>query len=555
MASRILLFDPSDYFYHFKYVNKFIDDSFDNELAVIIIDEIFIALSDVPDELLFSIKKIILVNPNGSPIQITPEIYKNFLQQFKTKTKKADYLYSLLKDECVNNFNKLGDQAKFQQNLISEYQNEEFLLLDGLLTNLIAILLQGMPHIIGYRYLEKKLDNKYEKISDIKRYLTIAEILFYKNFNLDELDELAFSKAEYFHDFYFKDLALQIKSKNVLHHVLLFNDEERNELDDFIEKLYDEFGYFYVHDCSNNNTNIPKHEKQIIVKNIEEIKEKNIRQKLLNEISKDIFQDCIIIIISKYPFEIKGFPKIKIWLDFPRSRFLWLTQFQFNILKKNIGILNKRLDEFKYLIDEIAPNRRQKNKLLKNLNLFSRGYDKVVPGLLNFWYEIGPLDFYYYENDTTAQNEVLEKYFIKEDKTIYEINLNEKEDRWIILKNGTQLKKDISYSNSKAMKYIVYLYKYYSEGKIIEYSELDYVVTNWDKLLNVKKINSEEKRKLKLGNANISSRLSDLYNVHSELREIQKCVKLSRKSYKGCYFQKDKQIEIKLDTFQMPPAI
>src|SRR5690606_15954049 len=102
---------------------------------------------------------------------------------------------------------------------------------------------------------------------------------------------------------------------------------------------------------------------------------------------------------------------------------------------------------------------------------------------------------------------------------------------------------------SRAIRYIIYLYRHYSDGDSIEFSNLVDVVSKWeqkDKIFETRVSNKY---------LDVSRSVGNLYDKNEKLRPLQKCIELSSKADQGCYFRKNLEIDIQLDDFFIPTAL
>lgn len=101
------------------------------------------------------------------------------------------------------------------------------------------------------------------------------------------------------------------------------------------------------------------------------------------------------------------------------------------------------------------------------------------------------------------------------------------------------------------MKYLVYLYKNYSDGSTIKYDKLEEVVENWGKE-KVRKDANNKKYRTRYGT--IANNLTSLYNSNPDLRPIQNFLETNEKG-PGCYYLKNDTVHIELGKFYIPDAV
>lgn len=166
---------------------------------------------------------------------------------------------------------------------------------------------------------------------------------------------------------------------------------------------------------------------------------------------------------------------------------------------------------------------------------------------VNFWYsnDVGQtikyLDAYsYYHNE--IKKRFYSTYKIKIHR--FQIKHDYNKQEWEIIKDSEVLIK-IDYNRSSGLKYLVYLYKHYTE-KSIAASELRKIIHKWNNEEEVSTTDTGDARK-------ISQDLFYLFDKQcTELSPIQDCIIISSKD-PGCYFESKQNIIIEINDREIPP--
>ena len=208
------------------------------------------------------------------------------------------------------------------------------------------------------------------------------------------------------------------------------------------------------------------------------------------------------------------------------------------IVEEKIKTFDAQVESHKKNILGLELNTGQKNDLLKKIDDYSIGDNLFKPERVNYWYnlKINPSNFKI--SDIVSGYEQIYYGHMKID--FFEINLDYEKDIWIIKKNNIKLK-TIRFSTSKGMKYLVYLYKHYSDGKTIEFEKLEEIIENWG---SKKKLKGSGKFK------NISNNLYNLFKSEPELLPIKDAIILREKE--GCFFHSIDTVNIVLGEFYVP---
>jgi len=265
--------------------------------------------------------------------------------------------------------------------------------------------------------------------------------------------------------------------------------------------------------------------------------------KILNKISEDDYDNQLIIIILKNGFDLDDFPKIHLRFDFSDGTVQEINDLSVRIIMREIKILDDKISEYRNVISKLNFNEKDKNRLLKKLDEYSNGDNLFPTDTVNFWYEIESLEFSDDREETINEWEKI--YKGTKGVTHYKIDLDLQNNIWIVEKNGERLK-PIKFDTYKAIKYLVYLYKNYSDGKKIYYNDLENVIHNWGK---------DKKVKLsKVSHSTVANSKSTLFKKRPEFKAIRDFLKLGIKG-SGCYYIKNDKVIIELGNFTIPDAV
>jgi hypothetical protein len=484
--------------------------------------------------------------------EITPEIYDKFLNTINKKSNKNEYLYKLFEKALVKNIISMQDLTDFCILMIYELENSKFIYFDNLFSNFssyfLLLLSVHNENVKGYRQIQSNSDTRWEEIKEPWFYLLISIALWLNFYGKKGINKMANALLDLSLDIYYessilKSIESSLQAKGITKHAFLFVNEDK-DYENFIRMLNKTFGYFHVHDCSTEGINWPKKEKHLIIKNINFFNEEKGRNQILNEICKDRYIDTLIILIVDKKFDFEDFPRIKYWDSLESDLNNRASEIFIKMLNEYTKYINNKADEYKYVISQLKENENEEKNYLRNLDLVTKYSVIFFPDIINFWYDLVPANSPDIK-ELEKFNRELHNLFRKKNKDyiIFEIYWNSSEKNYYIkIIQDDNYFKDIPVSSaSKPIKYIIYLYKYYSDGDLINYKDLFKLVANWGRKTQVPKKLDTVKRAIRT-----------LCNKNRLLEKIHECVVINET---GCYFRKSLEFEIKSDDFEIPGPI
>jgi hypothetical protein len=537
----ILLLDPFEYLLYLFGEEK----SFSNKLAVDALLNIYDELFETSDDLLNLIDKIILVNTLGMHIEITPDVYRDFLRSIKKRSKKAKYIFALFNDATIKNFFKPEEIFSFLYYLDGEKKDFEFVFLDNLLTNNTASLLSRCTNVTGYRLVLEDNKKNWEEIVRVNDYLFIALILYFKFLEIMYDEDYYTTMLKGHHLSNIKELKSLILSNETSHHLFMFQEKEFVDQEIFIKAVLKEIGSFYIHNCKIDGIRLPNAQKQLIVLEFDKLSESD-RHRFLNEITSGTYKDRAVIIIIECPISIEGFPNIKIWGGISSDSISSALKSFFKMSDRRIEILNNKIDEFKYVITSISSSHKETKRLLKRLDDYSVGGYYYYTEAVDFWHNLETFEIDFDQTLEETGKNYAEEYLSKTDIIQYQIDLDEVKNVWLIEKNGILIG-EIPYTRSKGIKYIVYLAKHYRD-KTISDTDLRRIIDKWQGKSNKKAEVSTDAKKIRQD-------LKYLFEKQCpELAPLNDCIKISSKD-PGCHFRIVDYISLEIVYEEIPDPI
>ena len=192
---------------------------------------------------------------------------------------------------------------------------------------------------------------------------------------------------------------------------------------------------------------------------------------------------------------------------------------------------------------------KEKQKQLAIIEQISYSSPSFIPAVVEFWYEYDWLKTEDMETWMAKTTNELENYILNDElpeKINYKISHDNTKDAWIINKNGIVIN-EISYSRSKGMKYIVYLFKYYRK-KTISDNDLRMIIDKWHgKSKKTAEVSTDAKK--------ILQDLKYLFEKQCPvLAPVNDCIVISSKE-PGCYFRTINNIYLEIFHEDIPDPI
>ena len=436
----------------------------------------------IPDEILNQITEISIVNHYGELYQYTDETHKIFLRSLKARTKKAKLLHTLFNNSKINNLNEEQERVDYLHFLRNNYAQEQFIFFDILLTNMLVIyfiegLLGDKTKILGYRYIEKEADGEWVIIKDVSKYLFIGYFLFIRFIKFFEANDKKITLPKLLVKGHQNALISLLEKSKFKKHLCYFKKSDQSELNKFIELVNEKFDYFKVYRCTSGVVNLPPKTDQLLILDFGKLSMLQQRN-LLEELVNGEYKEKRVIIITDDEPDIAGLPQFTFW---PGLSIHTLIDFLDGLVQLYMKIneqLTKQVNEYKYVIENIADSEKERNKLIKNLEekfIADVAYD---PYKVDFIYD-APEGVEVDENKMTRPLiEIAKKYFTLKHKTKFYISRDEK--NWVIVIDEEE---PITVSfKSRGLRYIIYLNKHYCNGEKIVFSKLLDVIVKWEKM-------------------------------------------------------------------------
>lgn len=550
----ILLLDPWDFIQDILSENEIFDK--DNNSLIserLVVDamlDIVEELYTVPDEALTNIKEVVIINPYGELFEYDEKVHIKLIKKIKQKSNSQKYIRQLFVDAKPKTLKNDQERIDFVQRLRFEYSRKQFIFFDTLLTNfVVSSLVEGAgidsSKIMGYRYLESDRNGEWTIIEDLSKYLIIGYFLILRFFDVSSsikngkshlLNVLAQGNINTFFSALEND-----ESKK---HICYFRKNDQAELDILIELLNKKFGYFKTCICSSKGYELPSKAAQLLILEFGSLNDFQQRDLFVELIEGPYKNSKVIIITNKQPNTI-GLTQFVFWPGLSKNLVHPFLEGFDKLISKFNELLITEIEAFKYFIKRIADGEKQYTKLIEKLDDCFIGDEFYNPDKIDFLYD-APEGL---EPDEIKLlkpfKEIVKTHFTLLQKTKFYFSRDNK--YWIIeIDDKTSFRVSLK---SRAIRYIIYLYKHYSEGDSIEFSSLVEVVSKWeqkDKIIETRTSNKY---------LDVSRSLSNLYDKNEQLRPLQKCIELSSKADQGCYFRKNLEIEIQLDDFFIPTAL
>lgn len=549
----VLILDPWDFIQDIlsetesfdKNNNAIISERLVVDAMLGIVEELY----TVPDEALTNIKEVIIINPYGELFEYDEKVHIKFIKKIKRKSNSQKYIRQLFVDAKPKTLKNDQERVDFVHRLHFEYSRKQFIFFDTLLTNFVVLsLIEGAgidsSKIMGYRYLESDISGEWTVIEDLSKYLIIGYFLVLRFFDFSSsiksgkshlLDVLAQGNINTFFSALEND-----ESKK---HICYFRKSDQAELDILIELLIKKFGYFKTCICSSKGYELPSKAEQLLILEFGSLNEFQQRDLIVELVEGTYKNSKVIIITDKQPKTI-GLAQFNFWPGLSKNLVHPFLEGLNLLITKFNELMNTEIEEYKYIVAKIADDEKQQKKLLRKLDDCFIGDEFYNQDKVDFIYD-APEGLDRDENKLMKPfKEISRNYFTLLHKTKIYISRDKKS--WIIeIDDEAPIRVSLK---SRAVRYIIYLYKHFSEGESIEYDKLIDTIIDWEKKDKIAEIGASRDY------SDLSNALGNLYKKHEKLRPLQKHIKLSVNAEIGCYYLTNKEIEIELDDFYVPES-
>lgn len=430
------------------------------------------------------------------------------------------------------------------------YLVDEFIFIDVFLTPISFLYLLLMKNVSGYKAIKKRQNYIYEKISDPKKYLNVG-LALYSNFE-NKVESNQFTiKDKLARSLYEPAVSAKLGVRKKFRFKFLYPEEYYNL---FVLILTDLFGKMLIVRCDEEGYVLPNKKVNILILNIEKLNETK-QSELYYEITSDKYLEQLVIVVDLNPEKLVGYPQISEYEIIPKeiTDKLW-DKTDYKILKDIRADINRLINNLKYILSQTNVDKNTKEKILNTLenNLIVSENNKLKKRDLekiNFWYNLDLVITVNLLEIYTKSEELVVDHFKKDisNKIIhFKIEHDIDKDNWCIHKNDNFIKK-ISYSNSKGMKYLAFLSKYYTQ-KTISDTKLRSAIDNWHGKFKKTAEKSTDAKKI----------LQDLIYFFDkqcpELSPLRECVIISSKE-PGCYFEPKNNITVEFVDPFIPQSI
>lgn len=498
----------------------------------------------VPDSIIGQISKIYIIVDEEVHFQYLNKNLKKIQSVLINTAKKSKSLPSLFRS--IQTINSDDDYDRFTS--MNAIYLEDIIFFDFTLTNNLCMYLIAAKNTYGYSFVEGEQGNKWEEIRDTNKYLLIATALFYNYIGIDNVKEMVRVYKRKLIYSYIDYAKREFEDNNISKHRFIWRDPNESNYREFLSSLQLNFGQSFIVTCDEGNYYIPKNKESLLILNVEKLGRKK-RAELLHEIITGEYKDKLVILLDSDPVELEGYPQMKEWLIVPDDD-------KTNLLNKDlfralpiVEMIKKETDKFRYFINRTLLSSKEKQKQLAIIDQLGYSSRTFIPAIVEFWYDFEGVEVDSMDNWMSKTQNELENYLFSEElteKLSYKISRDKVKDIWLIERNG-ELVKEISYSRSKGMKYIIYLYKYY-RNKTISDSDLRSVIDKWDgKTTKTAEVSTDAKK--------ILQDLKYLFEKQCpEISPLNDCIVISSKD-PGCYFKNNENISIEIFAGDVPDPI
>lgn len=535
----LLLLDCGDYIFDYYLKHATLTD----KVAIDALSQAYDKLYEVPSHILDKVTATIIMNSSGYLKEVR-EIFPQSHKKLSRSPKKLQYLSKALNEVAILDLVTSDDHYALLEDLQQpQIYKIGVLFFNTLLTNSMSKFLLRCPNVLGYRKIKKNEKDTWQKIVNVEMYLTIATTLHQKFLGKETIKENYFDISESRQAGFINDLK---KFKEYIYHnihVIKFDKDDSNKLRQFLDELKRELGKFHYHYCAEQGNNIPLVEN-ILIMDLEKLDDREQR-KILAKISQDEYDNSLILVIVQNQIDVKDFPKVNIRVEFSYADVREINELSQQIINNRIKDFNNKINDYRSVLTKLEISKENKQLLLKKVDDFSIGGNLFNSEAVNFWYDLELLELKSVEEIRRTVKEWEQIYYGIENKNYYKIDLDKSNSFWLINKNGVSLK-PINFNQYKGIKYLVYLFKHYSDGSKIQYDKLEEVVNNWGA--------DEEIKLSKVSFSTVATNKSKLFEKHPEFEPIRDFLIIGSKG-SGCHYIKHKKTVIELGYFEIPGPV
>jgi len=493
-------------------------------------------LNKLPSRILENIDEILFTS---LPNEVLTFYYYDLIRQVIPELKKRKEYKRISHLLAENKYYYTTDEDR----ILSITQDSEIVVVESFISAISLIIYCNTDKLIGYRRIIDSEGIAWEQIADINKYILVVAALYLLNKSEAEFLELArFTIEEYAAKVKFKN---KFWGRNRFRFCFLAENEKYDQL---ISALQKAVGPLNIVECKKDSYDLKGIKGNLLIISFENLSSGK-QMEFYNNIVMPEYNDRLIIILDRTPEELVGYPPIIDETIFPDDLYPELnpSELLFIRVRPVINTIVQSYNNTLNFINNTVTDKKEKDKLLRKQLQFQKMGERFNSEAVNFWYsnDVGQtikyLDAYsYYHNE--IKKRFYNTYKIKIHR--FQIKHDYNKQEWEIIKDNEVLRK-IDYNRSSGLKYLVYLYKHYTE-KSIAASELRKIIHKWNNEEEVSTTDTGDARK-------ISQDLFYLFDKQcTELSPIQDCIIISSKD-PGCYFESKQNIIIEINDREIPP--
>ena len=531
----ILLLDPFDTVVN---VNQGIESISQEKILEALCDMHFV-LSHIPIEQLQNVTEIKFINPVAKYLyEISETTFKKFK---KSVPRESKYLYQLINKSTMLNLYSISESSAFAESLMKD--GDEYIFFDILLTNNLILYLSACNKISGYRLIKKPDYNEWKEIEDIERYLGICSALFYRFIGREKYQKFLDESKEGIRDSFIDIMINRLENENVLKHLIIINNWEEEDIKALNSVLIKKYGFFQSYFCGKGHLyNLPKATDNLLVYDLDYL-DTHIQVNLIRELFTGDYKDRIVIIYSSMSVDTRSLPGIDVWLS--TQGFIGF----FNTMNEQLlcwsEIMDSKSAEYNNILQTIGDDDQESKDYYPKLNSLTNGSLDFNWASVDFWYDNKYLELYDKKDLENWARELRNKYFPAIKKIKYEFR--QEGNYWTIIVDNVEeiskkekRKKQINYIKSKAIRYLVYVIKYFGVNNPIAFADLSRSVSIW--------MDGSEKV---VAYHTFSESIDKLFKNYPDLKPIVKYFYYNDQQ-RGIYYQENSEIEIDLSQIDIP---
>ena len=359
-----------------------------------------------------------------------------------------------------------------------------------------------------------------------------------------ELSEFLKYNKEEIRDWLIDKLVIKIEKENKLKHICLINEWEDEDYSKIVSSLdKNKFNNFEAYECKRGDFyKLPPNANPLIIYNFDLLC-LDARNRLIKELFNGEYKDRLVIIFTKTVIDVRNYPQIETWVS--TEGYLGIADDSLGKMIDWYNIIQLKFEEYKSVIEKISVNEKEKARLNIKLSELSNGKLQYDAYAVDFWYDLKSFELYNDDSLKDFGTSLQQKYFPEFKKTKYVFA--PEGNYWIIKVNdiepvGKQEKKkhQINHTKSKAIRYLVYIIKYFGVNNPLSFEHLSRSISKWI---------SEEEKVVKY--STFSESMTTLFKQYPFLQPIDKYLFYNERG-KGCYYQENPEIEINLTAIDIP---